>query len=263
MKDNTNNKEFWNHYVSYWEDKVEEANKNKDAPDRTADDILLEIFWERLETKPEEMVLDYGCGSGRLYPIYCRNLKWGDIQYYGIDVSGVSLEHARRRYPELQLGENLIEFDGERIPFKKNCFDKIVCFSVFDAVRQEVVLAELLRVLKPGGKLLLTGKNTRYFDNDEDAFIAEVNARKKEHPNSFTDVEYLEKQLTNYGVEICDAFYFLKRRDFALNQYICDLPDTFYQWALIMKKISDKSEFTFHNFSSHYSETFRKLQKED
>lgn len=29
MKDNTNNKEFWNNYVTYWENKVEQANEEK------------------------------------------------------------------------------------------------------------------------------------------------------------------------------------------------------------------------------------------
>ena len=42
MKDNTNNKEFWNNYVTYWENKVEQANEEKNAADRTSDDKNLE-----------------------------------------------------------------------------------------------------------------------------------------------------------------------------------------------------------------------------
>lgn len=67
MKDNTNNKEFWNNYVSYWENKVEEANKDSGAADKTVDDVLLEKFFGRLEVGPEDKLLDYGCGFGRLY----------------------------------------------------------------------------------------------------------------------------------------------------------------------------------------------------
>lgn len=29
MKDNTNNKEFWDNYVTYWENKVKQANEEK------------------------------------------------------------------------------------------------------------------------------------------------------------------------------------------------------------------------------------------
>lgn len=259
MKDNTNNKEFWNSYVSYWENKVAEANDSNGASDKTVDDILLEEFFNRLKVEPEEKLLDYGCGFGRLYPICRQRLK--NENYYGIDVSEVSLEHAGKKYPELQIGKNLIEFDGENIPFSNNYFDKIMCFSVFDAVNQEKVLSELLRVLKSEGRLLITGKNIKYFKEDEEAFIAEVNARKKEHPNSFTDVAYMGKQLSEYGIEICEAYYFLKRCDFALNRYVNTMPDIFYQWALILKKNTDATGFSFQSFSSHYSETYLEMQQ--
>lgn len=254
MKDNTNNKDFWNNYVSYWENKVAEANKDGSALDKTVDDILLEDFFDRLKVEPEEKLLDYGCGFGRLYPIYHRKLEVQN--YYGIDISEMSLQHAAEKYPGLQIGKNLVEFDGENIPFSNNHFDKIICFSVFDAVNQEKVLSELLRVLKPKGKLLITGKNIRYFKEDEEAFIAEVNARKKEHPNSFTDVAYMEKQLSEYGIKTCEAYYFLKRCDFALNRYVSVMPDVFYQWALILKKDTDATSFSFQSFGSHYSETY-------
>ena len=45
MKDNTNNKEFWNNYVTYWENKVEQANEEKNAADRTSDDKNLETYF--------------------------------------------------------------------------------------------------------------------------------------------------------------------------------------------------------------------------
>lgn len=262
MKDNTNNKEFWNNYVSYWENKVEEANKDSGAADKTVDDVLLEKFFGRLEVGPEDKLLDYGCGFGRLYPVYRQ--KVGEERagnYCGIDVSGVSLEHAGKRYPELLQGKNLVEFDGEKIPFQAQYFDKIMCFSVFDAVKQEIVLAELLRVMKPGGKLLITGKNIRYFEDDEEAMIAEINARKKNHPNSFTDAAEMKRQLERYGIEVCEEYYFLKRCDFALNRYVCSQPDTFYQWAFVLKKVQERENFIFQNFCSHYSETFKRIQK--
>lgn len=261
MKDNTNNKEFWNNYVSYWENKVAEANENGNSFDKTVDDILLEDFFNRLKVEPEEKLLDYGCGFGRLYPVYRQNVGEYQQNYFGIDVSSVSLEHAEIKYEQLKIGSNLLEFDGEKIPFKDNFFDKIMCFSVFDAVNQEKVLSELLRVLKPEGRLLITGKNIKYFKEDEEAFIAEVNARKKEHPNSFTDVAYMGKQLSEYGIEICEAYYFLKRCDFALNRHVNTMPDIFYQWALVLKKNTDATSFSFQSFSSHYSETYLEMQQ--
>ena len=74
-------------------------------------------------------------------------------------------------------------------------FDKIVCYGVFDACFQENAICEMLRILKAGGELLITGKNRYYNEDDGQAIIAEEAARKKGHPNYFTDVNYMLKQL--------------------------------------------------------------------
>ena len=85
MRDNTNNKEFWNNYVTYWESKVEEANKDAVAKDKTVDDKLLEVFFDKLNVQPNEKVLDYGCGSCRLYPIL-------SLEYFFCASSKVTLD---------------------------------------------------------------------------------------------------------------------------------------------------------------------------
>lgn len=158
MKDNTNNKEFWNNYVTYWENKVKQANEEKNAADRTSDDKNLETYFRKLDVTKKDKFLDFGCGSCRLFPIYLNVVGEDSQNYIGIDISGVSLEHAERKYSKLGLNKNLIEFDGIHIPFGNETFDKIMCFSVFDACSQEETIKELLRILKKDGLILLTGK---------------------------------------------------------------------------------------------------------
>lgn len=100
----------------------------------------------------------------------------------------------------LCVGRNLLTYDGVMPPlFEDESFDVIVCMGVFDCCDQEVTLKELLRVLKVNGKLLTSGKNKNYFGNDNPAWIAEVNARKKGQPNSFTDVRNILEQLSAIG----------------------------------------------------------------
>jgi ubiquinone/menaquinone biosynthesis C-methylase UbiE len=256
--DNTNNKAYWDEYVTYWENKVNEANCDENAKDKTTDDTLLERYFNKLNVSPEEKLLDYGCGSCRLFPIYNRNTlsaKLGGLfGYSGIDVSGVPLEHARKKYKELGMQkESLKEFDGITIPFADGYFDKIICYSVFDACNQENTLRELLRVLKIGGTLLLTGKNNKYFEDDEEAAIAEVNARKKGHPNYFTDVYNMIKQLENNDVEIIDSYYFLRRCDFPIDNFVKDIPETFYQFGLLMTKGENTKNIEYQQFSNKYS----------
>ena len=251
--DNTNSKEYWNNYVTYWENRVRETNEGKEVKDRTNDDTILEIYYKKLDVKENDIFLDYGCGSGRLHAIYSKEMKKGN-NYFGVDISGICLEHAATEHTGLKMGKNLKEFDGLHIPFDENSFDKILCFGVFDACNQEKIIQELFRVLKVGGELLVTGKNNRYFMDDEAAMTAEVNARKKGHPNYFTDVHNLTNQLLEHHVKLLETYYFLRRGDFPSNRAINEMPEVFYEWAYIVQKTDEYSDYEYQKFSDKYSE---------
>lgn len=98
-------------------------------------------------------VLDYGCGYGRslrqLYELGYRNLT-------GVDSSSGMLKRAADLYPYL----NLIHNTTQQIPFDKYTFDAILLFAVLTGTPldqdQEALIAELYRVLKPGGILYLS-----------------------------------------------------------------------------------------------------------
>lgn len=252
--DNTNNKEFWNNYVTYWENRVKETNEGTEVKDRTSDDFILKTYFDKLSIMDTDSLLDFGCGSCRLYPIYREHISDGNDNYLGIDVSGVCLEHAEKMYDGLKVGDNLREFDGMQIPFEPNTFDKIICFGVFDACKQEIIIRELLRVLKIGGRLLVTGKNNRYFADDEAASIAETNARKKEHPNYFTDVHNLSNQLLEHNAKLCETYYFLRRGDFPVNKSVSKIPEIFYEWAYLIEKTEEYKDYEYRIFSDKYSD---------
>lgn len=255
--DNTNNKQYWNDYVTYWENRVDETNTRKNVNDKTNSDEILEVYYKKLEVKHSDLLLDYGCGSGRLYPIYKRDAGTRESHYFGIDVSMESLKHAQMKYGELDPDTNLKEFDGIHIPFDNGMFDKIICFGVFDACNQNIVLRELLRVLKSQGKMLLTGKNCRYFFDDEAALIAEMNARKKGHPNYFTNVHFMEEQLKRHNVKLHETYYFLRRGDFPKNIAVTRIPEVFYEWAILAEKTENYEDYEYENFSDTYSDTFK------
>lgn len=255
--DNTNNKQYWNDYVTYWENRVKETNENKEIKDKTSSDAILEMYYKKLQVNKEDVFLDYGCGSGRLFSIYNKEFK-GRNNYFGIDISGICLEHATQEYNGLEIGKNLKEFNGINIPFDDCTFDKIICFGVFDACNQEMVISELFRVLKGAGMLLVTGKNDTYFEDDDGARVAEVNARKKGHPNYFTDVHNLKKQLSAHNVEILEEYYFLRRGDFPNNKCTSILTEKFYEWAYILKKENNYRNYEYQKFSNKYSRIERK-----
>ena len=67
---------------------------------------------------------------------------------------------------------------------------------------QTEALIEINRICKKGARVLITGKNDNYCDNDKLAMEAEIGARKKGHPNYFTDVRKLLKNINKFGFRI-------------------------------------------------------------
>lgn len=94
-------------------------------------------------------VLDVGCGAGATLA-YLDGLG---LRAVGIDPSAQLLGQGRNRSPGIAVGRGR----GEQLPFAAGCFDALLaecCLSLMaDPAR---ALAEFARVLRPGGKLILS-----------------------------------------------------------------------------------------------------------
>ena len=114
--------------------------------------LLLEAF----APPPPAAVLDLGCGAGR------TTAALGRLGYrpVGIDLSAPLLAEARRRHPELDLRR----MDAARLEFPEESFDAAL-FSyngidcIYPVAERRRCLAEILRVLRPGGALVLSSHN--------------------------------------------------------------------------------------------------------
>lgn len=258
-------KEYWNEtYVKYWKEVTSEANdkssqeshvqKLSSGDYKTVGEESAYKTLNLLNYNESEKLLDYGCGFGRFFSFF--NGK--KVKYYGIDISEAMIQECKKSFSE--NADCFFCSEGEDLPFDDSFFDKIVCYGVFDACYQEKALAEMLRVLKTDGELLITGKNTNYFNNDEQAYIAEEAARKKGHPNYFTDVEKMKNAiiLTGTGI-IKKERYFKYRGDTGKEKFVETMPEQFYEWQMIIQK---KTKITdFENFSDAYSETWKRKNK--
>ena len=104
-----------------------------------------------------DKVLDLGCGNGRLLDV----LSDIEIDYLGVDLSANLLEIAQEKHKS----NRFLKMDGEKIPARDESFDVIFCLAVLHHLpssRERVqLLKEVRRVLKPGGKLILTVWNLR------------------------------------------------------------------------------------------------------
>jgi len=112
-------------------------------------------FWPELKflfdyAKKGEKVLDVGCGNGR----FSKYLE--KTSYTGVDFSEKMIEEAKNRFPK----KDFIVASALSLPFKEGTFDKVYAIAVIHQIPSEEYrrqfLGEAKRVLKPGGKLLLT-----------------------------------------------------------------------------------------------------------
>ena len=98
-------------------------------------------------------VLDFGCGSGWA----SRALNQLNLEVYSLDASKTALEITREIAEATPLYQTLpphhyLHFDGRTIDLSDASVDRIFCMDVFHhIVNQEEILAEMARVLKPGG----------------------------------------------------------------------------------------------------------------
>jgi ubiquinone/menaquinone biosynthesis C-methylase UbiE len=94
-------------------------------------------------------VLDLGCGQGKALKL------WGvsptDV-VVGVDLDPKALEIARSRFPE----RSFIEAPGEKLPFLDQIFDRVVSSVALPYMDIPKALAELRRVLLPGGRISLS-----------------------------------------------------------------------------------------------------------
>lgn len=224
------NSNFSSEYLDYWKKRV---YKTTDGT-KVADHQVQEHFIILLEIKSEDKVLDLGCSYGRL----CNLLRQNTENVFGLDVDYKVIDEAMKE-PYVVT----IKGKAENTPFPSNFFDKVIAWAVYDVVDQEKALHEAFRILKPGGKLLFTGKNNNYPSDDHLAFVAERNAKLKKFPNHFTNVYLLLDNLEHFGFDVRHGFAFKRRGDFGENKYVDILsnkPKEFYEYLLIVERLSEK-----------------------
>lgn len=105
------------------------------------------------------LILDIGCGPGN----YAKPVTDQGYHYFGLDISPEMISEARRRFTHLENADFSVG-DAAHLPFASESVDGLLCLGMLEYVpreREAAYLNEMVRVLKPGGIIILSFLNAR------------------------------------------------------------------------------------------------------
>jgi len=108
---------------------------------------------ERVRLGRFELALDVGCGEGR----FCRMLRTAGIEAVGVEPTTSLREAAEERDKQGRY----IDASAESLPFPADSFDLVVSYlTLIDIEGLDQAIGEMVRVLRPGGSLLIANLNS-------------------------------------------------------------------------------------------------------
>lgn len=134
-----------------------------------------QIYFEKVVPflKPSSLILEYGCGYGRIL----NTLKsQGFENVIGYDLSSAMIERGLKEHPELDL--RLLKESG-KIPLQNETIDAIILSTILccipDSQKQLQLIIETFRVLKPKGIIYLSdfliSKNSYFKEKYQKGFL--------------------------------------------------------------------------------------------
>lgn len=111
-----------------------------------------------LDPKPGERILDVGCGPGTL-TLPAKEKVGPDGEVFGIDLAPRMIEQAKKKAQQAGLDIRFEVASIDELPFPDSHFDAVLSSLMFHHLPvpvKENGLQEVLRVLKPGGRFLLS-----------------------------------------------------------------------------------------------------------
>ncbi|PJE70220.1 hypothetical protein COU97_00875 [Candidatus Shapirobacteria bacterium CG10_big_fil_rev_8_21_14_0_10_48_15] len=109
--------------------------------------------------RPKDLIcLEVGCAAGMMTNIFGNSFK----AVVGVDIDRQAIAIAKRKNRK-----SIVSFkisDALKLPFKKNCFDLVICNNVYEHVPDpNLMMAEIWRVLRDNGFCYFAGPNKYAF----------------------------------------------------------------------------------------------------
>jgi SAM-dependent methyltransferase len=119
---------------------------------QTADRLEKKAIFALATAEPGTACLDVGCGAGN----YALDLAAKGLRAVGVDPSREMLRAASSKARRAGLHIQLVEARAERLPFSTGVFDLVIAVTTLEFAEDQATAArEMLRVLKPGGQVVV------------------------------------------------------------------------------------------------------------
>jgi ubiquinone/menaquinone biosynthesis C-methylase UbiE len=157
-----------------------------------------------LNIPPGGTALDVGSGPGNVTASLARSAGTGGLAL-GVDISEPMLARAVRAESGPQVG--FLRADAQRLPLRDNTVDAVVSLAVLQLIPDPAAaLAEMARVLRPGGRLAIMAPTAGYtarfwqklpnvgahvFDDDEIGDILEDNGFASVRVKNFGTIQWV------------------------------------------------------------------------
>lgn len=191
--------QFWNEHIHDWKIAKSPAGTKEFFDEIEAYRFEKLHYLPRLvdfNGYPGKKILDVGCGVGNDLSRFCK----GGSEVFGIDIAPHSIELANLNFFQRGLKGEFLVMNGEQMTFPDDSFDVVYCHTVLHFTpRPEKMIAEIRRVLKPGGTAILMTVNRRSWLN----ILHKVMNVKIDHLDSPVFFKYTAREfgqmLTGFG----------------------------------------------------------------
>jgi len=159
---------------------------------------------EQTELPENAAVIDIACGTGIVSRLLVEYLS-GKGRIVGTDLNPAMLEIAKELMPETHHGVEWFECDVSNLPFEDATFDAAFCQQGLQFFPEKPeALAEIRRVITPGGRLMLTCWRSvspvfQVVSNSLKNRVSETAAIQAVRPYAFRDGEIIAALLTGAG----------------------------------------------------------------
>lgn len=139
---------------NYWSTYVQTSEELYKSRELRFHEGNKDLWLKALQIENGMNILEVGCGGG----IFCHRIKTylPNTSVVGLDRDMGHIEYAKQKSKELGIECTFVNGDATSLPFDSSTFDLCFSHTVFDFCDPYIFLREQYRVLKPGGKVVIS-----------------------------------------------------------------------------------------------------------